>query len=391
MARSQPLRWLLKTSTTRSSKRRRARLGLILCGVLGAVGAAIVQAPPVAATSPTAFTGETPIEAPAPTRGQCGAGGGLITIPWVVGVEYFINGQWAIPGYHEVTGTLIVTAEAKPGYVLTGVTVWTFTAPLYPGRQLNLDYDCDSWADLVSVEADGRLAFRAGGPTGGLGSAVIIGSDWGGFTAITSPGAQRPSGSPPIWARTSDGRLLAYTTWIAGSDQGLIRGVAYDRVIGTGWGGISALTPAGDIDGDGNGDLYGRTRSGDLYLYYGNGTGIARQRLVGTGWNGLDAIFGGFDATGDTLNDVIGRDRNTGLLRLYPATAAGTPTGSGRVIGNGWGFLNSLTTLASLNGGGRLLGILPDRRLQAYEVSNLGIISGPTTIATNWSPKTLMW
>lgn len=256
------------------------------------------------------------------------------------------------------------------------------------GRQLNLDVTCDGVADMVTVDSAGQLVFRPGKQEGTFGSPQVIGTGWGGFTAIITPGAQRAGSFPAVWARTPDGRLLSYA--LTADTNGKVT-ITYDRLIGTGWGGISAMTPAGDVNGDGNGDLYGRALNGNLNLYYGNGSGIASQMLVGTGWNGLDAIFGGFDITGDSLNDVVGRDRTTGALRKYPASASGALTGSGPIIGTGWGGLNPLTSLSSPQGGNRMVGMLPDGRLQAYPMSSSGSITGPNTIATGWATNRLMW
>jgi hypothetical protein len=55
---------------------------------------------------------------------------------------------------------------------------------------------------------------------------------------------------------------------------------------GTGWQTYSALTGAGDLNGDGRADLVARDSSGRLWNYPGNGSGRFLPRVqLGSGWS----------------------------------------------------------------------------------------------------------
>ncbi len=263
-----------------------------------------------------------------------------------------------------------------------GATSWS--------RELNLDVNCDGRADMVCITDTGWLLYDLMQADGTLGSAPhVLGSGWGGFRSLVSPGAQRPGSFPPVWVTTADGTLLSYA--LTGDSDGRLATLRFDRVIGTGWGSISAVTPAGDIDGDGDGDVYGRASNGDLWLYFGSSGGIGGQLLVGTGWNGLDALMGGLDVTADGINDVIGRDRSTGDLRLYPGLPSGSLRGAGPTIGTGWQGLRLLTVLSGPVSGRSIVGTARDGYSYSYPISAGGVISPPSRLACCYDAKLLVW
>jgi hypothetical protein len=71
---------------------------------------------------------------PCPTEGTtepvvfteaCGTANDTYTIPSKAGVVYKVNGKVVTAGTYAGTGTVTVTAEAAPGYILSGDTTWT--------------------------------------------------------------------------------------------------------------------------------------------------------------------------------------------------------------------------------------------------------------------------
>ncbi len=152
------------------------------------------------------------------------------------------------------------------------------------------------------------------------------------------------------------------------------------------------MSAAGDVDGDGYGDVYGRTTAGDLWLYFGapNG-GIRSQLQVGFRWNQIDAIFGGFDVTGDGMNDVIARHAPTGNMLRYPSNALGQLTGSGQVVGVRWNGLNPLTSTSAPVSKNRMVGRIADGRVYSYTFSSTGTIQPGTVIGSGWESVRLLW
>jgi hypothetical protein len=148
------------------------------------------------------------------------------------------------------------------------------------------DFDGDARTDLVARDTGGRLFLYRG--RDGLSKRTQIGSGWQGFTALFSTGDFDGDRRADVLGRTADGRLVLYR----GNGKG--GWAAPGKVIGSGWGGFTALTGIGDFDGDRRADVLARTKSGALMLYRGNGAGgwAARGYAVGSGWGGFTAIVG---------------------------------------------------------------------------------------------------
>jgi hypothetical protein len=85
-------------------------------------------------------------------------------------------------------------------------------------------------------------------------------------------------------ARDSSGVLWSYLGNGAGIFPNRIR-------VGAGWNTMTAISGAGDLNGDGRADLVARDSRGTLWSYLGNGAGIFPTRVsAGTGWNTMNAI-----------------------------------------------------------------------------------------------------
>ncbi|MEU2507682.1 FG-GAP-like repeat-containing protein [Streptomyces sp. NPDC007863] len=125
--------------------------------------------------------------------------------------------------------------------------------------------------------------------------------------------------------------------------------------IGGGWGGYNAFVGAGDLSGDGKGDLLARDSSGVLYLYKGNGEGdaFASRIRVGSGWGQFNKLFGAGDYNGDGKNDLLARS-STGVLYLYAGTGSATaPFAAKKEIGSGWNTYKHLAAAGDLNADGK--------------------------------------
>jgi hypothetical protein len=123
----------------------------------------------------------------------------------------------------------------------------------------------------------------------------------------------------------------------------------------TGWDTRTRFVSAGDLTGDGCGDVVSRTPDGDLWRYTtGCGervTPTTARTLVGTGWGGFDVIVPAADNDPSRTPDLIVRQASTGRLHLYPGTAGGAGYGSPVLIGPGWNGY-TLIGAADLTGDG---------------------------------------
>ncbi|MFF9274174.1 FG-GAP-like repeat-containing protein [Streptomyces griseosporeus] len=159
---------------------------------------------------------------------------------------------------------------------------------------------------------------------------VKIGTGYGQYNVLTSPGDLTGDGRPDLLARkssTGDIHLFA-----AKSDGTL----AWPRTIRSAWTGYTHIVGAGDLTGDGRGDVLARDKAGTLWRYDGLGNGLLKDRVqVFTKWgNGYNAIVGVGDVTGDGRDDLVERD-GAGNLFLNAGNGRGS-FGARILIGTGW-------------------------------------------------------
>ena len=206
---------------------------------------------------------------------------------------------------------------------------------------LATDFSGDGRPDLLVRRADGGLLMYRGNGRGGFvtGTGEVVGSGWGGFTALLAPGDFSGDGNPDILARQSDGALLLYR---GDGDSGFAGGAVK---IGSGWGGFTALLAPGDWSGDRKADVIARASDGKLLLYRGNGGGgwvTGRAEPIGAGWQHFTALTAGGDFSGDGNPDIIARAPD-GKLVLYKSNGSGGFVTPYPTIGSGWGALGFIT------------------------------------------------
>lgn len=89
-----------------------------------------------------------------------------------------------------------------------------------------------------------------------------------------------------------------------------------------GFGALDQLAGAGDLDGDGNADLVGRNGKGALRLFSGRGNGaFAAPRTIVSSWSEHDLTAGAGDLDGDGRPDLVARSGSD--LLLFPGTGRG--------------------------------------------------------------------
>jgi FG-GAP-like repeat/Tachylectin len=208
---------------------------------------------------------------------------------------------------------------------------------------LATEWSGDKKTDLLARTSDGGLLMYRGNGRGGFltGTGESIGAGWGGFTAILAPGDFSGDGHPDLLARRSDGALLLYR----GNGESGFSGDA--QVVGTGWGGFTALLAPGDWNGDGKVDVIARQSDGTLLLYRGNGAAgwiTGRGEPIGAGWQNFTALTAGGDFSGDGYPDILAR-ASDGALLLYRGNGSGGFISPYPQIGAGWQSLTYLTLI----------------------------------------------
>lgn len=190
-------------------------------------------------------------------------------------------------------------------------------------------WDTDRLSDVMAVWPDGTLWAYAARSGGGLASGVKVGSGWGVFDAVFPVGDFDGDRCTDVLARRSDnGELWLYRSDCAGT-------FVAKRKVGTGWGPFTAVLSPGDVTGDGKADVLARTSAGVLRLYPGNGRGgWLTARNVSSGWQVYDTIVSPGDLDGDGRSELVVRGTD-GTLYQYRSTGSGTfhPR---QQIGTGW-------------------------------------------------------
>ncbi|MBF9068341.1 FG-GAP repeat domain-containing protein [Streptacidiphilus fuscans] len=160
-------------------------------------------------------------------------------------------------------------------------------------------------------------------------AATLVGTGWGQYTSITSPGDLNGDGHDDLVARDASGTLWFF----AGSGGGKFR----PRVrLGTGWNMFTHLIGAGDLTGSGSGSLLGIDRYGRMWRYDGNGHGGLKSAVyLGSGFGSYNAVvsIGDWDQNG--TYDLLARDTK-GVLWFYDGTGHGT-FAARKEIGTGFG------------------------------------------------------
>jgi FG-GAP-like repeat len=167
------------------------------------------------------------------------------------------------------------------GFIFEGAVVgtgWDSMRSVFgPG-----DFSGDGKADLMAVNVAGDLYLHRGnGRSGIAGAGQKIGQGWGGFLTVFSPGDFTGDGKSDVMAVSKGGSLYLFR------GNGLGRFAAAGQKIGSGWGGFLSVFSPGDFSGDRRSDVMAVTPAGDLLLFRGNGRGgwASGARKIGNGWD----------------------------------------------------------------------------------------------------------
>ncbi|WP_328439894.1 VCBS repeat-containing protein [Streptomyces sp. NBC_00444] len=219
------------------------------------------------------------------------------------------------------------------GTVRTSLIGDGWNSPAYRAVPLG-DLNGDNCNDVLLKTGGGALHLykpRCDAPLRPSTSHTTLGtSGWNQYDVLTAPGDLTKDGRPDLIARhASTGAVYLYKGTSTGKLASRIKLVdnwkTYKKVVG-----------AGDLNGDGIGDLLAQDKANNLYRYYGAGNGRFGTRVrIATGWGAsYNAVIGVGDITGDGKSDLVMRDT---AGNLYRQTGTGKGSFAARVkIGTGW-------------------------------------------------------
>ncbi|QGV79792.1 FG-GAP-like repeat-containing protein [Streptomyces ficellus] len=230
------------------------------------------------------------------------------------------------------TWSLTVLPADGQGAALTQSGTVTVSGAGTTPTAVRRDHNGDGVGDLMSLSSAGALAFRYGSGTGTLAGAAT-GSGWSTSAVAVPFGDLSRDGCNDVLVRLG-GELRAYRP---ACGKPLTTATPYTS-LGSVWAQFNVLTSPGDLTGDGRADLVARqTTTGDMYLYADDGAGKLKARgRIATNWKSYRAVFGAGDLNGDGLGELLAVDSANSLWR-YDGTASGTPKARALVFANNWG------------------------------------------------------
>ncbi|KUO19804.1 hypothetical protein AQJ91_18575 [Streptomyces dysideae] len=195
----------------------------------------------------------------------------------------------------------------------------------------------DGTGDLLTLNSSGALTFQQGTGKGTF-SGKVLGGGWSTKAVAVPFGGLNNDRCNDVLVRMSDGSLrgykpkwglaptpsTAYTKLGTGWNAYNVRTLAAGRKIRSAWSGYTKIVGAGDLNGDGHGDVFARDRAGTLWRYNGLGNGLLKDRVkVAANWGGsYNAVVGVGDITGDGKADLVSRD-TSGNAGATTVTARG--------------------------------------------------------------------
>ncbi|MFI7499297.1 FG-GAP-like repeat-containing protein [Streptomyces sp. NPDC049687] len=199
------------------------------------------------------------------------------------------------------------TGQLETGAAATG---WPTSIKAVPFGDLNGDR-CN---DVLVRVGDALRAYRPACGTAPKPSTTyktISTTGWKQYDVLTYPGDVTKDGRPDLIARNaSTGAVYLYK---GTSTAGLSARVKlYDN-----WKTYKQVVGAGDLNGDGIGDLVAQDKANNLYRYYGKGDGTfsARAKIFAVWGSSYNAVVGVGDINRDGKADLLARDTAGNLYR----------------------------------------------------------------------------
>jgi hypothetical protein len=210
--------------------------------------------------------------------------------------------------------------------------------PSVPARDrvLKANLSGAQWPDLIVRDKASKHAMivRTAGQVAFV-DPVVAAPNWRGKDLVVAAGDLDGDGRGDLIARAASTKVS--TLYLGAGDGALTRATTAIRKFA----GMDQLTGVGDFDGDGRNDVVGRDAATDrLWLHPGNGRGGFRPaRLLAADWSAYDLTAGVNDFNDDGRADLVARSGNT--LYLVPRTARGL--GSRVALPGGWARFDLVT------------------------------------------------
>ncbi|MER5943313.1 FG-GAP-like repeat-containing protein [Streptomyces sp. NPDC001928] len=219
----------------------------------------------------------------------------------------------------------------------------------------------DGVGDLLTLNSSGTLTFQQGTGKGTF-SGKVSGSGWSTKAVAVPFGDLNGDRCNDVLVRMTDGSLRGYKVKCGLAPA---TSMSYTK-LGTGWNAYNVLTSPGDLTGDKRADLLARKAStGDVYLFAAKSDGtLAAGKKIRSAWTGYSRIVGAGDLNGDGHGDVLALDSartlwrynglGNGLLKDRVKVFANWGTGYNVIVGPGDITGDGKADLVSRDGSGNV-------------------------------------
>ncbi|WP_048585020.1 FG-GAP-like repeat-containing protein [Streptomyces viridochromogenes] len=278
------------------------------------------------------------------------------------------------------TWTLTATPADGQGAALTR----TGTLKVTGATPVRRDFaTADGFGEVLTLNGSGGLTYQYGTGTGTL-TAKKTGSGWPTSAKFVPYGDLNGDRCNDVLVRYGSGALRAYRPACGAA---VTPSTAYTSLGTSGWTQYDVLTSPGDVSGDGRADLIARqTSTGDVYLYKATSTGkLSARTKIASRWTGYKKIVGAGDLNGDGHGDLLAQDKSNELWR-YDGTATGKFKSRVKVF-NDWGAsYNVVVGVGDITGDGKADVVSRDSAGNLYRNNGngKGSFGGRTKLATGW-------
>ncbi|MDN3023600.1 VCBS repeat-containing protein [Streptomyces sp. S.PB5] len=241
----------------------------------------------------------------------------------------------------------------------------------------------DGRGDLLTLNSSGGLTYHSGTGTGKFGEKTT-GTGWATSIKAIPIGDLSGDRYNDVLVRYSSGALRLYKP---GRGAALKPSTSYTTLGTSGWTQYDILTSPGDVSGDGRPDLIARNAStGTVYLYKGTSTGKLSSRVkLYDNWKGYKKIVGAGDLNGDGIGDLLAQDKSNVLYR-YDGKGDGTFKARVKLFADWGGSYNAVVGVGDITDDGKADLVSRDTSGNLYRNSGdgKGSFGGRTKIATGF-------
>ncbi|MFF5156269.1 FG-GAP-like repeat-containing protein [Streptomyces sp. NPDC000348] len=281
-------------------------------------------------------------------------------------------------------GAYTWTLTAAPADGLGAALTRTGTLKVTGAAPVRRDHaTADGFGEVLTLNGSGGLTYQYGTGTGTL-TSKKTGSGWPTSAVFVPYGDLSGDRCNDVLVRYGSGALRAYRPACGAA---VTPSTAYTSLGTSGWTQYDVLTSPGDVSGDGRPDLIARQASTkDVYLYKATSTGkLSARTKIASKWTGYKKVVGAGDLNGDGHGDLLAQDKSNELWR-YDGTGTGTFKSRVKVF-NDWGAsYNVVVGVGDITGDGKADIVARDTSGALYRNNGngKGSFGGRTKLATGW-------